>query len=177
MMDYILFLRAVNVAGKNKLKMQDLKLALQSEFLDAQTYIQSGNILIPNCNLTKTQVKSIVEKIVLKNFDIDTTAIIKSSKELQDIMDTIPFQIMETKQLYFCFLETMSTKDTTTFNSVTQYHGDNFMIKKDMVYIQCLNGYGKTKLSNHFFEKKLETSATTGNHNTISKLIEMASKR
>ena len=48
MMDYILFLRAVNVAGKNKLKMQDLKLALQSEFLDAQTYIQSGNILIPN---------------------------------------------------------------------------------------------------------------------------------
>ena len=102
MMDYILFLRAVNVAGKNKLKMQDLKLALQSEFLDAQTYIQSGNLLIPNCDLNKTEVKSIVEKIVLKNFDIDTTAIIKSSTELQDLMDTIPFQIMETKQLYFC---------------------------------------------------------------------------
>lgn len=177
MKDYILFLRAVNVAGKNKLKMQDLKLALQSEFLNAQTYIQSGNILIPNCDLTKTQVKSIVEKIVLKKFAIDTTAIIKSSTELQDIMDTIPFQITETKQLYFCFLETISTKDSIISNSVIQHQGDNFMIQNDMVYIQCLNGYGKTKLSNHFFEKKLETSATTRNYNTISKLIEMASKR
>lgn len=177
MMDYILFLRAVNVAGKNKLKMQDLKLALQSEFLDAQTYIQSGNILIPNCDLTKTQVTSIVEKIVLKNFDIDTTAIIKTTKELQGIMDTIPFQITETKQLYFCFLEKMSTQDTTILNAVNQHHGDNFIVQNDMVYIQCLNGYGKTKLTNHFFEKKLETSATTRNYNTISKLIEMASKR
>ena len=106
---------------------------------------------------------------MLKNFDIDTTAIIKTTKELQGIMDTIPFQITETKQLYFCFLEKMSTQDTTILNAVNQHHGDNFIVQNDMVYIQCLNGYGKTKLTNHFFEKKLETSATTRNYNTISK--------
>ena len=174
MKNYIIFLRAVNVSGKNKLKMQDLKLALQNDFPETQTYIQSGNLSIPNCHFNKTQVKTRVEKILLIKFDIDTIAIIKTSIELQDIINTIPFPTNDTKQLYFCFFDNTSTKDTTILNTITQHHWDHFMIQNDMVYIQCLNGYGKTKLSNHFFEKKLEISATTRNYNTLTKLIKIA---
>jgi len=46
-MQYIIFLRAVNVSGKNLIKMAELKEKLsKAGYQDVQTYIQSGNILL-----------------------------------------------------------------------------------------------------------------------------------
>jgi uncharacterized protein (DUF1697 family) len=43
---YFLFLRALNVSGKNIIKMADLKSILtQNGFENVMTYIQSGNII------------------------------------------------------------------------------------------------------------------------------------
>lgn len=38
------------------------------------------------------------------------------------------------------------------------------------VYLYCPNGYGRTKLTNTFFERKFSTEATTRNAKTMSKL-------
>ena len=44
---YIILLRGVNVSGKNKLPMKDLKNALTTKgYVDVQTYIQSGNLVL-----------------------------------------------------------------------------------------------------------------------------------
>jgi uncharacterized protein (DUF1697 family) len=42
------------------------------------------------------------------------------------------------------------------------------------VYLYCPNGYGRTKLTNTFWEKKLKVGATTRNWNTVNKLLELA---
>ncbi|WP_312876232.1 DUF1697 domain-containing protein [Paenibacillus alginolyticus] len=43
---YIGFLRGINVGGKNKIKMADLKKTLEAAGLaKVQTYLQSGNVL------------------------------------------------------------------------------------------------------------------------------------
>lgn len=44
----------------------------------------------------------------------------------------------------------------------------------NVFFLYCADGYGLTKLSNSFLEKKLKTSATTRNLNTVLKLCEMA---
>ena len=44
----------------------------------------------------------------------------------------------------------------------------------NVFFLYCPDGYGLTKLSNPFLEKKLKTSATTRNLNTVLKLCEMA---
>ena len=41
------------------------------------------------------------------------------------------------------------------------------------VYLYCPNGYGKTKFSNVFIEKKLGVSATTRNWKSVLKLHEL----
>ena len=46
-----------------------------------------------------------------------------------------------------------------------------------MIYFHCPNGYGKSKLSNNFFENKLKVSATTRNFRTTNKLLEMANSQ
>ena len=49
---YISLLRGINVSGKKKIKMADLKLLYQNlGFQDVQTYIQSGNVGL-NCEET-----------------------------------------------------------------------------------------------------------------------------
>ncbi len=50
---------------------------------------------------------------------------------------------------------------------------DEFSISGKEIYLFCPNGYGKTKFNNSFFEKKLNTIATTRNWNTVKNLFKM----
>jgi uncharacterized protein (DUF1697 family) len=50
---------------------------------------------------------------------------------------------------------------------------DQFEISSDQIFLYCPNGYGNTKLTNTFFEKKLKVNCTTRNWNTVLKLAEM----
>jgi uncharacterized protein (DUF1697 family) len=42
-----------------------------------------------------------------------------------------------------------------------------------VAYLYCPNGYGRTKLNNTFFEKKLGVGATTRNWRTVTTLAQM----
>ncbi|MBK7267289.1 MAG: hypothetical protein IPI12_13360 [Ignavibacteriales bacterium] len=49
-----------------------------------------------------------------------------------------------------------------------------YLFQDKIMFLYCPEGYGITKLSNPFIEKKLKTVATTRNMNTILKLLGMA---
>jgi uncharacterized protein (DUF1697 family) len=51
---------------------------------------------------------------------------------------------------------------------------DEFAIVGRDVYVHCPKGYGRTKLNNAFFERKLGTTGTTRNWKTVTKLSELA---
>jgi uncharacterized protein (DUF1697 family) len=51
--------------------------------------------------------------------------------------------------------------------------GDEFRVVGREVYLRCPNGYGTTKLTNAFFEKKLGSQATTRNWKTVLTLAAM----
>ncbi len=54
---------------------------------------------------------------------------------------------------------------------------DEFLVYDKEIYLFCPNGYGRTKFSNNFFERKLSVSATTRNWKTVNTLYEMANQR
>ena len=51
---------------------------------------------------------------------------------------------------------------------------DEFIIQGKNVFLHCPNGQAKTKLTTNLFEKKLNSSATTRNWKTITKLTELS---
>src|SRR5690554_8211678 len=70
MKTYIIFLRGVNVSGKNLIKMAELKQYLTlNGFTNVSTYIQSGNIVVQS-DLDKKGVEKHIGEIILKHFDI-----------------------------------------------------------------------------------------------------------
>jgi uncharacterized protein (DUF1697 family) len=60
MNSHVIFLRGINVGGKNKIRMAELKFCLEEQgFEDIVTYIQSGNVVLRS----KLDVVSISAKI------------------------------------------------------------------------------------------------------------------
>jgi uncharacterized protein (DUF1697 family) len=51
---------------------------------------------------------------------------------------------------------------------------DQLAIAGKDIYLFCPNGYARTKLTNNYFEKKLNVSATTRNWKTVNKLYDLS---
>ncbi|MFD2530692.1 MULTISPECIES: DUF1697 domain-containing protein [Polaribacter] len=171
MKKYIVLLRGINVSGKNKIPMVTLRELLNDlEFQNVQTYIQSGNIILTS-EQSKLEVSKRIKKGILKKFDLDIHVIVKTVLELNEIIKNYPFSLENEKIVAFTFLDKISDKETIEVKNIGE---DLYKIVKDVVYLNCKSGFGKTKLTNNVLEKKLDVNATTRNLKTTLKLAELA---
>lgn len=168
---YIILLRGVNVSGKNKLPMKELKAVLEAaKFSKVITYIQSGNILLQS-NESKDEVCKSVHEIIQLKFGFKIPVIIRTPEEWERKIDAYPFSQENEKIVAFCFLE------HSVFDKIIDVQGikeDQYQIENDVVYLLCPSGFGKTKLTNTTLEKKLKVNATTRNLKTTMKLLELS---
>jgi uncharacterized protein (DUF1697 family) len=175
MYTYICFLRAINVGGKNSLKMSDLSNALsQLKFNNIKTYLQSGNFIFSSKSNNTSLIEQEIELLILKQFNITTIALLYTKTELIHILDNTPFVNKNLNSLYFTFLKKTNRTLINQDEIHSNYAPDLYIIKNEIVYIHCESGYGKTKLTNSFFEKQLQTQATTRNYNTMLNLIALS---
>lgn len=92
-MKYIALLRGINVGGKNKISMAELKVCLEELGLDeVRTYINSGNVLFsspkPAIDLAQE-----IEKVLVKKFKFDSKVIktlVLSEDQLKDVIKSAP---------------------------------------------------------------------------------------
>ena len=173
MKKYIVLLRGINVSGKNKLPMEELQGLLNDlGFQNVQTYIQSGNIILESAEGKSLTCNKIKEGIQNK-FGYDIPVIARTIPEWKKAIAKYPFPTENTKIVAFVFL---NKKVYETKIDVKGIDEDKYLIDNDMVFIHCPSGFGKTKLANKLFEKKLNVTATTRNYNTTLKLLELAKK-
>lgn len=174
---YIAILRGINVSGKNKIAMKDLKAALVGEgFQNVETYIQSGNVVF-NCK--EKDEKKLAQRItesIKKYFELDVPVLVLTVDYIKNAHKANPFLkqkgVAEDK-LHFTFLAEEPAEDNINKVKTYSYPPDEYEIIGKTIYVHCPNGYGRTKLTNTFFENKLKTAATTRNMKTVNKLIEM----
>lgn len=172
----VALLRGVNVAGKNKLKMADLRDALQEEGLaDVATYIQSGNILF-NSEESDASLEQTIAQCIAKRFGYEVPVLVRSDMFFQKIVDANPMGDQDTASMHVTVLSTTPSAELTKGPATEKLGQDTFTIVGDVVYVLCPNGYGKTRLTNAFFESKLQLQATTRNWKTINKLIELSAE-
>lgn len=87
-MKYLVLLRGVNVGGKNKVSMAELKVHLsKAGFQDTSTYINSGNVFVSSDQPAKMVARK-VEEVLQQNFTLDTGLIKVRAFDLP-IMETI----------------------------------------------------------------------------------------
>jgi len=174
---YIILLRGINVSGKNKLKMADLRAMLEAmKFANIQTYIQSGNIVLEAKEMPNIELAQCVKTQIKTTFDYDVPTLVLRVGEWQAIFQNNPFLTKrneDTTKLHVTILAELPDKGLINTIKDIQHKADEFEIIGNNIYLFCPDGYGRTKFTNIFFERKLKVAATTRNWSTMGKLMEM----
>lgn len=178
MITYIALLRGINVSGHKKIKMADLREMLQkTDFEDVQTYIQSGNVVFKSDDLNILSLEEKIKKGIAKTFGFDVPVLVKTRIDLINILKESPFtkaEDIEANKIYYVLLKNEAEQAVAANINQENYPNELFVITKNCVYLNCINGAGKAKLNNNVIERKLKVEATTRNHRTMQKLIELS---
>lgn len=173
---YIALLRGINVGGHKKILMADLKLLFEKlNFKNAQTYIQSGNIIFKSSEENTEVVESKIKDQILSQYGFEVSVLVKTHSEIKSILNKCPFIEYKKVKSYFIILHAIPDKELIESTIEIKYPDEEFHIIDSCVYTYYSNGYGKAKCGTNFFEKKLKVSATARNYKTIMKLIELSS--
>lgn len=177
MTTYFILLRGINVSGQKKIKMSDLRSMLENlEFAAVRTYIQSGNIVLKSKEDSAIKVSQLIKDSIYSTFGLDVHVLTKTVSELRTIIEHSPFiehNDLESKKWYYVLLQDVPDKELIHRLQHVEFPNEQFVISDTCVYLSCDQGYGKTKCDNNFFEKKLKVAATTRNHRTMLKMLEM----
>jgi len=178
---HIALLRAVNLAGVNKVSMADLrKLLVGLGFTDAQTLLQSGNVVFSGGSKTTTALEQTLERAAAKQLGLQTDFFVRTAKEWHAIIDANPFP-REAKDDPGHLLAVIM-KDDVDAAAVAALQ--KAIVGREVVrakgrcaYIVYPDGIGRSKLTSAIIEKKLGTRGTARNWNTVLKLHGVAGSR
>lgn len=174
---YIAILRGINVGGKRKILMADLRLHFQElGFTNIQTYIQSGNVVFEtNGEENRQNIAVKVEKQIHETYGFEVPVIVRTADEIRQIVSENTFlkEGVAIEKLYLTFLKEQPAPESIDKIKSYNYSPDRYKIMGSNVYGLCASKYSNTKYTNNFFEKKLKTSATTRNWKTVLKLLKM----
>lgn len=174
---YVALLRGINVSGHNMIKMADLKVVLDKMGLyDVNTYLQSGNVVFSSDIESCSKLETAIADAIHKSFGFDIKVKVIEKEPFQEVFLNNPFTKdteIDTKQLYYIHL--MGKPDLTVFKELKNDEKipEKMSLEGAVIYVQYVNGYGRSKLHGNIFERKLKVSATARNHNTMKSLSKM----
>ena len=177
MQTYIALLRGINVSGKKKIPMAELRELLSKAGLEnVQKYIQSGNVIFKSSEESKEKLETKIHNEIKAHFGFEVPVLVKTPKDLQQIFDDCPFSEAEKQNSYFMLLYDIPNKDLVAEISKISYPNETFVITDNSIYFHCSTGYGKAKCSNNFFERKLKITATARNYKTMTNLLSLSTE-
>ena len=152
---FVVLLRGINVGGRNRLPMADLRMALTSDGLDdVRTYIQSGNVVLNASARSADVVGARVRAVIAREFGLDVPAIALERRDLEAIVDVNPFP-HETDHRRLHAIVLPHPPDTTTLvwlaerqAAATAAGSDDLVTVIDRTaYLHTPTGFGTSKLA------------------------------
>ena len=88
---YIAFLRAINISGKNKIPMVELKKCFETlGFTEVKTYLNSGNVIFSSDEDSPVGLTNRIEAMIKEQFGLDVPVYVISKEGLEDILQNAP---------------------------------------------------------------------------------------
>lgn len=89
-MKYIILLRGINISGKNKISMNELKQELENlGYSNVITHLNSGNIIITT-NKKEEEIVSAVREMIKNKFSLDIPVFVIKSQDLEELVANKP---------------------------------------------------------------------------------------
>jgi len=169
-------LRGINVSGRNTLPMETLRALMGSVGArDVRTYIQSGNVVFSSRRSASSLVAAL-EGELEGALGSSIPVLIRTKDELDAVVDANPYvhRGEDVGLLHVTFLGAGPDDGAVEAARATRSDADEFAVIGREIYLFCPDGYGRTKFTPAFFERKFGSQATARNWKTVTKLDEMA---
>lgn len=198
---YVALLRAVNVGG-TKLPMADLRTLLEGLGLtDVRTYLQSGNAVFDARDAEPVSaLATAIEVRIERDVGPRVGVLVLPGESLADVVAANPFPgAADERVLHATFL--FGSAGEADFGEASEaaysaVYAATFKKLKlpveageeaalvgapplaaPVIYLKLPLGYGRTKLNNAWFERRLGTAATTRNWRTVQALADLAARK
>jgi uncharacterized protein (DUF1697 family) len=176
----ISMLRGVNVGGHNKIKMEALRALYESLRLrDAQTYVQSGNVIFRTDERDVSRLTKRIEDAIEKKFGFRPDVILRTAAEMREVIARNPFakrRGIQPGKLLVSFLASDPGEEGREKIRQMKCDPEELRIEGREIYIYFPNGAGHSKLPWAGLGKMLKTAGTGRNWNSVTKMLEMAEK-
>ena len=173
---FVVLLRGVNLAGRNRVSMPALREALEdADFTDVATYVQSGNVVLTSRNAAK-RVGTDVERLLAERFDLDVRVVVRTRAELAAVVERDPLGKVasDPKRYQVTFLESALAGDVVRKLETVATDGERVQQVGREVYVWHPDGVGRSKLAVLLAGKGLGVTATARNWKTVTQLLALA---
>ena len=175
---HIGLLRAVNLAGHNKVGMADLRELLAGLGMrDVRSLLQSGNLVFRSGGRTTTQLERLLEDAAAKRLGLVTDFLVRTANDWKAVMAGNPFPqeaARDPSHLLVIFLKEAPDREKVTALQKAITGREVIQAKGRHAYIVYPDGIGRSRLTSALIEKKLGTRGTGRNWNTVLKLGALA---
>jgi uncharacterized protein (DUF1697 family) len=172
---YVALLRAVNLGAHNKISMPVLReLFVDLGCDEVATYVQSGNVVFRS-STPAARLASTLESGIEQALGLSVAVVLRTGAELARTVAANPYakEVDDPTKLHVTFLAAKPDAALVRALPPSDPSGEFRVVGRE-IFGYFPNGYGRTKLTNVFFERTLKLAATTRNWRTVTKLAELA---
>jgi uncharacterized protein (DUF1697 family) len=174
-MKYVAFLRGINVGGKNKIKMENLREVFASlGFETVKTYINSGNVIFETVETAGKELAAKIESAIEKEFALKIKVIVREMSEIENIVANNPFagQFENEKDLHVFFLDEELPADKRELLLSTNNENEQFAVRNKEIFCHLRVSVLDSLMGKDYIGKKLKVFATARNWRTVNKILE-----
>lgn len=176
---FVALLRVINISGKNKIPMQELKLGFESlGYKEVVTYLNSGNVIFSSNINDKVKINNDIYKMLENKFNLKIPVFVIKSDELNDLLSNKPdWWGTGDKNIYDNIIFIIPP---TTYKDVYEALGEPKIelekikeYKNSIFWSYDLKNYRKTNWWSKTASTIIRNSITIRTANTMKKVLEL----
>jgi uncharacterized protein (DUF1697 family) len=177
---HVALLRAVNVGGRNRVAMAELRELLEGlGYGGVRTHLQSGNAVFTATGADAPErLGREIEGALAERVGLAVKVLVRTRAELARTIAANPLLDVaeDHKRLLVMFLSHTPDPDAWRELAPAEFEPDVFALGERAIYVWYPEGVRQTRLSNAFLERRLGVVSTGRNWNTVTRLLELVSE-
>jgi uncharacterized protein (DUF1697 family) len=178
---YVALLRGINVGGRNKVAMADLRQCAESlGHTEIATYIQSGNMVFTSPDTSVSGLADALEEAIAARLGVQPAVVVLSRAELAQVMTDNPFPDQTApKCLHAVFRREELSPEAIAAVAAAQQRArakgsrDEAVVVGRTLFLRTPDGLGRSELAAQLARSAAQAAGTARNWATVTRLLAM----